>query len=300
MAGRRLAALGVVALVVAATAATAGAVTRAGGPTAADMVIAASDLPGSKVLSQKATKGSDVIDGEYQRELLLSRPYGASKFVLYFNIAILIKDEPIAELTYREVAKAYSSPKGRAALFAQFSSALGKGKSVKLTHVTTHALPLGDSGMESTLVATAKGRRFDVSFALFRLDRVIEIGFALGTGAAAHPADAVALGKLALGHATAALAPVSSVPPAIAGTAQQGQTLSADTGTWTNAPTTYGYQWQHCDASGANCTDIAGATTATYAVTAADVGTTLRVNVTATNSVGASQPASSAVTAVVT
>lgn len=80
--------------------------------------------------------------------------------------------------------------------------------------------------------------------------------------------------------------PVNTVPPAIAGTAQVGQTLTASPGTWTGAPTSFAYQWQRCDAAGANCVDIPGATAATYVVTAADVGFTLRVRVTASNAAG--------------
>jgi RTX calcium-binding nonapeptide repeat (4 copies)/WD40-like Beta Propeller Repeat len=63
---------------------------------------------------------------------------------------------------------------------------------------------------------------------------------------------------------------------------------SATTGTWTGAATiTYGYQWRRCDSNGANCTDIAGATNTTYTPTSLDIGSRLRVAVTATNSFGA-------------
>src|SRR5207253_3149270 len=86
----------------------------------------------------------------------------------------------------------------------------------------------------------------------------------------------------------------------ISGTAQQGQTLTASNGSWTNSPSSYAYQWQRCDSAGANCTAIAGATAQTYTVAAADVGFTLRVAVTASNAGGSSSPATSAQTAVVT
>jgi hypothetical protein len=92
--------------------------------------------------------------------------------------------------------------------------------------------------------------------------------------------------------------PVNTVAPTISGTAQQGQTLTASTGTWTNTPTSFSYVWESC--SGAACTAISGATNSTYAVAAADVGKTIEVQVTAHNSGGASAPATSAATGVVT
>ena len=82
-------------------------------------------------------------------------------------------------------------------------------------------------------------------------------------------------------------APVNTAPPTIAGAAQQGQTLSADPGTWSGtAPISYAYQWRRCDSSGAACGDIGAATAQSYLVTSTDVGSTLRVRVTASNSTG--------------
>jgi subtilisin family serine protease len=93
--------------------------------------------------------------------------------------------------------------------------------------------------------------------------------------------------------------PVNAAPPTISGTAQTGQTLSASTGSWSESPTSYAYQWQRCDATGANCASISAATAQTYTPGSADVGETLRVAVTATNSGGSSSPATSAQTAAV-
>jgi hypothetical protein len=92
--------------------------------------------------------------------------------------------------------------------------------------------------------------------------------------------------------------PANTTAPAIAGTAQDGQTLSASTGSWSGSPTSYAYQWQRCDATGSGCGDLAGATAGSYAVSTADVGATLRVVVTAGNG-GGSASAASAVTVVV-
>jgi hypothetical protein len=81
--------------------------------------------------------------------------------------------------------------------------------------------------------------------------------------------------------------PVNGKPPTIAGTSQQGQTLTANAGSWTGGqPMTFTYQWRRCDQSGGSCSDISGATGKTYVVTSADVGNTLRVRVTAKNTLG--------------
>jgi hypothetical protein len=93
--------------------------------------------------------------------------------------------------------------------------------------------------------------------------------------------------------------PANTSPPTISGTAQDGQTLTAGTGTWTGtAPIAYAYQWLRCDGSGANCAALAGATASGYVVASADVGSTLRVAVTASNA-GGSTSARSSQTAVV-
>jgi hypothetical protein len=88
------------------------------------------------------------------------------------------------------------------------------------------------------------------------------------------------------------IAPSNTVPPSISGTAAVGASLLAADGTWTGTPTIgYSYQWKKCDAGGNNCADIANATDASYSPVGGDVGSTLRVAVTATNYVGASAPA---------
>src|SRR5207245_11367669 len=94
-------------------------------------------------------------------------------------------------------------------------------------------------------------------------------------------------------------APSNTAPPTITGTAQQGQTLTEQPGSWTNEPSSFAYQWQQCDSSGANCAPISGATGQTYVPVAADVGHTIRVSEEASNAFGTGNPATSAQTAVV-
>jgi glucose/arabinose dehydrogenase len=101
---------------------------------------------------------------------------------------------------------------------------------------------------------------------------------------------------------TGGTVPVNISPPSIDGFAGQGQTLTASVGQWSTgsgAPTSYAYQWQRCNNSGANCQPLTGATASTYRVAIGDVGLTLKVAVVASNGAGSSDPADSAVTSVV-
>jgi hypothetical protein len=85
-------------------------------------------------------------------------------------------------------------------------------------------------------------------------------------------------------------APTLQTAPTISGTPEQGQTLTATSGSWSSSSSvTYRYQWRRCNSSGAGCSNIGGADNSTYQVKAADVGHTLRVRVTARNTDGSSQ-----------
>ena len=93
-------------------------------------------------------------------------------------------------------------------------------------------------------------------------------------------------------------APTNSSLPTISGTTTQGQTLSASNGSWSNSPTSYAYQWQRCNSTGVSCASISSATSGTYLLVLADVGLTIRIVVTASNSYG-SAGATSGQTAVI-
>ena len=93
--------------------------------------------------------------------------------------------------------------------------------------------------------------------------------------------------------------PSNQTAPSITGNATDGATLTAATGTWNGStPITYTYRWRRCDSSGGSCSDTS-ATGSTYTLSGADIGSTMKVTVTATNSVG-NASADSAPTAVVT
>jgi hypothetical protein len=81
--------------------------------------------------------------------------------------------------------------------------------------------------------------------------------------------------------APAASVPVNTVAPALSATPQAGVAVSVSTGTWTNSPSGYAYQWK------LNGSNIAGATTSSYTPIGGDVGGSLKCTVTASNGAGA-------------
>ena len=86
--------------------------------------------------------------------------------------------------------------------------------------------------------------------------------------------------------------PGRSSPPGVSGTGKAGSTLTCTSGTWTNDPTTFTYQWY------VGGTPIPGATSSTYVVQPIDEGLTLTCSVTATNSKGSTTVVSGAGVAV--
>jgi hypothetical protein len=87
--------------------------------------------------------------------------------------------------------------------------------------------------------------------------------------------------------------PVDTIRPAVSGTPTPGHALTCSTGTWTNSPTVYAYQWRRSATA-----PLTRATAGTYAVQIADEGSPLTCTVTASNAAGAGRPATSAPTVV--
>lgn len=80
--------------------------------------------------------------------------------------------------------------------------------------------------------------------------------------------------------------PVSTSPPTIAGEARDRSTLTGTSGLWAENPTSYEYQWLRCTTTGNGCEPIAGANSTSYTLTQGDVGSTIRLRVTAVNGNG--------------
>lgn len=88
---------------------------------------------------------------------------------------------------------------------------------------------------------------------------------------------------------TATTAPVATST----GAAVVGATLSVTTGTWTNSPTAYAYQWQR--GTGGGWTAIDGATRSTYTAAAADGGAEVRCLVSASTGTATGSSPSNAI-----
>jgi hypothetical protein len=87
--------------------------------------------------------------------------------------------------------------------------------------------------------------------------------------------------------------PTNVTPPVVSGFFNDGELLQTAGGTWSNCPVSLSYQWQRCDQAGSACVDLFGATGQSYRLTPADVGSRVRVRVTATNPDGTASVVSS-------
>jgi hypothetical protein len=114
-----------------------------------------------------------------------------------------------------------------------------------------------------------------------------DIGGTIRVVVTAATSDGSAPGTSAATPVIGQAAPTSLNPPTITGTATVGQTLTASTGSWNGSNLVFTYQWQRCDLNGGSCANVSGATGNSFVPTPDDVNSTLRVTVTATNTLGA-------------
>lgn len=301
-------ALAVAAALVLGLAAPGAASASAPPPDPSKLVLAASDFANAKVASQsKSVIGSR---SSYIRVFRPGSKLGARPLVSVVAIATVYADAAGAQSDFDVTASSFRTKASRmliAKVYAkQFKvgvQAATKGKTkttAKLKRaVVGPPVTLGPDAVRVPLTMKMNVGPVRMDLVFLRVDRVfvtIELAALLGQKIDLRDvARAVAAERT---RVTAALTVASSAPPVVSGTAARGQQLTADTGDWTGSPSDFAYAWSRCDTGGTVCAPIDGATSATYTPGDGDAGSTLRVTVTASNTVS-SQQATSTPTAVV-
>jgi hypothetical protein len=221
------------------------------------------------------------------------------------SVALLEPDAPTAVSDYLQLDDAAKTRAGRQQLAKQWAIAFINGaksgkQQLKVKSSTVGApVELGDGALRLPLTLETNHGSLRVSVAFAQTDRILAINeLASRLNATVPGAEAVHALASVQHHLTDAFTVANTVAPSVAGTASQGQSLHADAGSWKGAPSSFTYAWSRCDAGGAACIAIAGATGDTYTVGSADAGFTLRANVTGANSVGSAAANSAATDAV--
>ena len=273
-----------------------------GSPDPKQMVLRSSDLGAARVASERYFRSTDFPASiAYEREFRAGKAGGAH-FLYALSAAEVGTDAPASARVLAAAHRALGSKKARAALAKGFARGVGDSSipisKLQVGHV--RALGAGLGSFDLPMTVTILGLRTDLHIALFRVDRLLGALELVGAPGARVPvATMTRLARVVTARMTAQLMPQNLTPPTISGTVQPGQTLTAAPGTWSGATSTVTYRWERCDGTGANCADLPGAVAPTYALQDADVGSTLRVVVTATSAFGEAS-AESAPTAIVT
>jgi hypothetical protein len=263
-----------------------------GAPDLSQMALRVSDLSaGARVQKQGYVETSSL--AEYDREFAeRSVHVGGKRLLALENDVSLESSARQAAAEFAALRHLLSTKSGRTRL----ANALKEQVGVAADFVRVGAPYRFGAGQESVAVSIVIGTFLGKLYAVLgflRVDRVVSIIVFIGDpDVKVGRAQLVALGRPGAAHVRAGLAPISTAAPAISGIATAGQTLTASPGAWRSPPASFSYRWQRCDASGANCVDIPGATTSTRLLLDDDVGSTVRVEVTAANAFGSSTTAS--------
>ena len=266
-------------------------------PDPAKMALRVGDLPNAKAKGKRLKPDKGYL-AAYEREFELNRAYGPARILYVSSEVDLAADVKTTRADMAGLARFLRSKAGRDLLIESTRRELGPKATRK--DVTLGALrtpKLGDDGLMLPMTTRSKGLKLYSVLSWFRVDRTLASIVAVGM----RPVSVGELSRLSamvVAHVGEGFTPVATAPPTIAGTAQQGQTLTASPASFTiTTPLTHA--WHRCDATGANCVAIPGATAPTYVVAPEDAGATLRVTVTATNRFGTAS-SQSVQTAVVT
>lgn len=271
-----------------------------GGPDPKQMVLTSADLRGARVTRQGYYKDPDfpsVIS--FGRELEDGR-FGSTPLPYVSSDAEVGTSAATTARFLAQIRTIFGSREFRDILAESLAEELDLDVVAKIQVGKPRSLGVGPGSFDLPMTLRVFGIRTDVHIAVFRVERVLGAVTAVGEPGRRLTIPTMArMARVMSARMTTQLTPRNTVPPVAAGTPSVGQTLTATSGTWAGAPATYAYAWERCDAGGAACTPLPGATMPSYVLQPGDSGATVRVSVTAANAVG-SATAASAVTALVT
>ena len=272
------------------------------GPQLEAMALATSDFaPGASVLQEGFEPASPPFVARFVRVFHSGARLNGQRLLGVASYVDLVDSDGLAMVGFNGVANDLSTSAGRRQITAEIKHnvATSTGGALRVKSVTYGRVVRFQAAAAAFRVKIKVHTNhgvIELAFVGIVLDRAI--GFLeLDSYPAKHVSGSTALlgaRKLAQ-HFQVAFQIRSVLPPTISGTPQLGQTLTADRGRWAGGPSAFTYQWNHCDAAGANCAPIAGAVASTYVPGTADAGMRITVTVTATNSVS-SKPVTSAPT----
>jgi hypothetical protein len=246
------------------------------------LTLQAADLTAARLASQGPVHEPGY-QAAYQRTFTFAKPNGGSGFRFVQSEALVAATVAKAARDLERLQASVSSGAGRAAYAAAVAKGLGvKAAAVRVSPPRTPRV--GDRAVELPVSVVLGGRRVFESVLYMQLDRVLSIVVSSGVRAVA-PGETRAFAAKVMSHVDDALKPRSLAPPGAIGDALVGSVLTVTSGDWAG-DATFTFQWQRCEQAATPCTDVAGATAETYAVSEADVGSSLRVAVTATNRFG--------------
>jgi hypothetical protein len=260
----------------------------------ARLTLQTADVPAARLASQGPVHEPGY-QAAYQRTFTFATPNGGSGFRFVQSESLVAGTVAKAARDLGRLQASVSSKAGRAA----YAAAVAKGLGVKpaAVRVSPPLVPrVGDRAIELPISVVLGSRHVYESVLYLQLDHVLSIVVSSAVRSVA-PGETRVFAARIVSHIDDALKPRSLMPPSAIGDAVIGSVLTGTSGDWAG-DATFTFQWQRCEQPATTCTDVAGATAQTYAVSDTDVGFALRVSVTATNRFGASTVSSAPTPAV--
>lgn len=262
-------------------------------PQLTSVVLATSDFaPGAQILIERAATlgGQPVLIRAFKPGAKL----GGRPLALAVSVGWLEADAATARSDFADLQRETQTRAGRLAIAKDWATAFIKGGKLKVkSTVVSPPVSLGAGGSRLAVTVSTNLGTVRMAIGFVEMDKgfdVVVLGARLDQKLAAG--DVGRAVSTLRQHFRAAFTVVSTSTPAIAGTPQQGQTLTVDEGAWTGAPSGFAYVWSRCDATGSACAPIAGATANSYVPGIEDSGMTVRVTVTGSNAVSSNQATS--------